>query len=58
MLYQRILKPNSFLLVSLEPIPDVAKAYMESWGIEVIDNMKPNSKAIGKFYDTAEEKFK
>jgi hypothetical protein len=53
--YQETFKPNNFIIVSLEPIPDAAKRILQSRGMKVIDNLKPNSETIRMLHNTIRE---
>lgn len=55
--YQKAFKPNNLIIVSLEPVPDATKRYLESRGIKVIDNLKPNSENIRRLYNTIRRGF-
>lgn len=55
--YQETFKPNNFIIVSLEPVPDATKRYLESQGIKVVDNLKPDSENIRVLYTTIRGEF-
>ena len=50
--YQENFRPNNFLIVSLESIPDATKIYLESRGLKVVDDLKLNSETVKTLYDT------
>jgi hypothetical protein len=49
--YQENFKPNIFIVVSLEHVPDIVKRDLEYRGIKIVDELKPNSKNIKAFYN-------
>lgn len=49
--YQETFRPNNFLIVSLKPVPDATKIYLESRGMKVVDDLKPDSENLKTLYD-------
>ncbi|MEM0049406.1 MAG: hypothetical protein QW424_00710 [Candidatus Bathyarchaeia archaeon] len=50
--YKRIFNPRNFVVASLEPC--LERERLETQGIKVIDNLKPNSESVNRFYNTIE----
>jgi len=47
--YQKIFKPHNFIVVSLERVPETVKESLRRQGIDVVDDLKPNSESIKEF---------
>ena len=47
--YQKIFKPRNFIVASLERVPETAKERLKKQGIDVVDDLKPNSESIKEF---------
>jgi len=50
--YIELFKPRKFIIASLEPVPEATKEHLKTYGIEIIDNLKPKSKNIEVLYST------
>lgn len=56
--YQESFRPENFIVISLEHVPERIKKNLESHGIRIIDNLKPKSENVKTLYTVIKKVFK
>jgi hypothetical protein len=49
--YVRNFKPKLLIVASLKTVPESIKSYLQSQGIKIVDDLRPNSKSISVICD-------